>query len=116
MPRLLIVDDEPDLRTLYRGTLEAEGYQIETAANPEQALAILAKGDIDLVILDIQLGEHNGLELLNTIAQRDRNLPVILCSAYSCYQEDLASWQANAYVVKSANLDPLKQEIRRFLG
>lgn len=115
MPRLLIIDDEPDLRTLYRTSLEAEGYQVETASSPTQAMAILAKGGVDLIVLDIQLGDENGLDLLNTIAQRDRNLPVIICTAYSCYQDDLSSWQANAYVVKSSDLTPLKQEIRRFL-
>lgn len=115
MARLLIVDDEPDLRLLYRSALEAEGYQVETASTAAQAQAVLGRGGIDLVVLDIQIGGDNGLDLLNRLSESHRDLPVILCTAYSCYQEDLASWQADAYVVKSSDLAPLKQEIRRLL-
>jgi len=116
MSRLLLVDDEPDLRLLYQSALEAEGYQTDTAASCDEALTLLGQQQYDLVVLDIQVGGENGLELLNTLSHSHRNLPVILCTAYSCYQEELSAWQADAYVVKSSDLEPLKQEIRRLLG
>jgi DNA-binding response OmpR family regulator len=116
MPHLLVIDDEPGLRTLYQRALSAEGYEVDTAADCAQALSILGSRSIDLVVLDIQLGGQNGLDLLNTISRDYRTTPVILCTAYSCYQEDLSSWQAHAYLVKSSNLEPLKQEIRRLVG
>ena len=68
------------------------------------------------MVLDIQLDQESGLELLQKIAKEQEKIPVILCSAYSCYKEDFSSWLADAYVVKSSNLDELKEEVRRVLA
>ena len=70
----------------------------------------------DLVVLDIQLDQESGLELLQQIAKEQEKVPVILCSAYSSYKDDFSSWLADAYVVKSSNLDELKEEVRRILA
>ena len=66
-PRLLVVDDEPDLRTLYELTLLREGHAVTTAANLEQAREGLAQQRFDVLITDMQLPDGLGLSLLREI-------------------------------------------------
>ena len=70
----------------------------------------------DLIVLDIQLNRESGLELLQQITREQENIPVVLCTAFSCYKDDFSSWLADAYVVKSSDLDELKKEVRRVLA
>ena len=116
MAHLLVIDDEGDIRHLYAAELEDEGHSVVTCGNRVDAMEQLRHQVFDLVILDIQLDQESGLELLQQIAREQENIPVILCTAYSCYKEDFSSWLADAYVVKSSNLDELKNEVRRILA
>lgn len=116
MAHLLIIDDEGDIRHLYAAELEDEGHSVVTCGNRADAMEQLRHQVFDLVILDIQLDQESGLDLLQQIAREQENIPVILCTAYSCYKEDFSSWLADAYVVKSSNLDELKNEVRRILA
>jgi two-component SAPR family response regulator len=70
----------------------------------------------DLVVLDIKLKSESGLDLLQQIVKDRHNLPVILCSAFSCYKDDFSAWLADGYVVKSSNIEELKQEVDKVLG
>jgi DNA-binding response OmpR family regulator len=115
MPKLLVVDDEPDIRHLYAAELEDDGYQVETAGTGTEAAERLKEHQFDLVVLDIQMRGESGLQVLQKIVQEKADLPVILCTAFSCYKEDFSSWLADAYVVKSSDLTELKKEIRRLL-
>lgn len=113
--RLLIVDDEESIRLLYQQEFLDEGYDVLLASSGEEALEILEKEPVDLVILDIRMKEMSGLEALQHIVKEKKNLPVILCSAYSSYQDDFSSWLADAYVIKSSDLTELKEEVKRLL-
>lgn len=116
MAHLLVIDDEGDIRHLYAAELEDEGHTVVTAGNCDEALALLRSQTFDLVILDIKLEQESGLVLLQQIAREREDLPVILCSAFSCYKDDFSSWLADAYVVKSSDLNELKNEVRRILA
>jgi DNA-binding response OmpR family regulator len=116
MAHLLVVDDEGDIRHLYAAELEDEGHTVVTCGNSVDALAQMQHQIFDLVILDIQLDKESGLELLQQIARERQDTPVILCTAYSSYKDDFSSWLADAYVVKSSNLDELKNEVQRILS
>ena len=116
MARLLVVDDEGDIRNLYAAELEDDGHQVTTAGNGATALQLLQSGEFDAVILDIQLDQESGLALLQKIAKERGQLPVILCTAFSSYRDDFSSWLADAYVVKSSNLDELKDQVRQVLA
>lgn len=115
MARILIVDDEPGLRLLYSAELEDEGYEVVSAENCGEAAIALESQAIDLVVLDIQIKQESGLDMLQDIVKKRSNLPVILCSAYNCYKDDFSSWLADAYIIKSSDLSELKSEIRRLL-
>jgi len=116
MARLLVIDDEANIRLLYAQELSDEGYEVTTAGTVSEALQRLDEQTFDLVILDIKLKSESGLDLLQQIVRERHNLPVILCSAFSCYKDDFSAWLADGYVVKSSNSDELKLEIEKVLG
>ena len=116
MSTILVVDDEPGLRLLYSAELEDEGHQVVAAENCAEAARLLEEHPIDLVVLDIQIKQESGLDMLQTIVKERSGLPVILCSAYNCYKDDFSSWLADAYIVKSSDLTELKNEVKRLLN
>jgi DNA-binding response OmpR family regulator len=116
MAKLLVIDDERDIRHLYAAELEEEGHEVCTAGNSREALDLLRGAEFDLVILDIQLDQESGLALLQKIVGERGQLPVILCTAFSSYRDDFSSWLADAYVVKSSNLNELKEQVRQVLA
>lgn len=115
MTKLLVIDDERDIRHLYAAELEDEGYQVDTAGTGLEAAQLLQEREFDLIVLDIQMKGESGLQILQKIVNERKDLPVLLCTAFSCYKEDFSSWLADAYVVKSSDLTELKSEIRRLL-
>jgi CheY-like chemotaxis protein len=112
MPTILVVDDDENQRLLYRQELELSGYQVETAANGPQAIDRVGKGGIDVVLLDIAMPGMDGIEVLGRLLDIDRQLPVILNTAYSSYKEDFMTWAAESYVTKSGDLRELRTKIR----
>lgn len=115
MKKILIVDDEEVIRILYAEELEEEGYEVVTAESGHGLIEIIGREKPDLVILDIKMAEHDGLDLLQDIRKDFYNIPVVLCSAYSSFKGDLKSIAADYYVVKSADLSELKQKIKMAL-
>ncbi len=115
MATLLIVDDEANQRRLYQEELSDEGYTIKLAENGKEALESIAVMPPDLVVLDIRMPVMDGLEALGKIIGKERNIPVIIHSAYSSYKDDFISWAADDFVVKSADLTGLKKKIRELL-
>ena len=115
MAKLLVVDDDSNIRLLYSQELSEEGYQVVTAASAAEATEKLAESDYDLVVLDIKLKNESGLDLLQKMVKELHDMPVILCTAFSCYKDDFSAWLADGYVVKSSDPQELKDEIKRLL-
>jgi len=116
MSKLLVVDDEANIRLLYSEELADEGYEVVTAANIAEATEKLQLNIFDLAVLDIKLKNESGIELLQQLVKERHDMPVILCSAFSCYKDDFSAWLADGYVVKSGDLTELKHEIARVLA
>ena len=116
MSRLLVVDDEANIRLLYKEELAEEGHVVVTAASISEATERLLEGVFDLAVLDIKLKNESGIELLQQLVKERHDMPVILCSAFSCYKDDFSAWLADGYVVKSGDLTELKHEIARVLA
>jgi CheY-like chemotaxis protein len=115
MSKILIVDDEEVIRMLYSEELEEDGYEVITADSGHGLTEMVGREKPDLIILDIKMAEHDGLDLLQDIRKDFYNIPVILCSAYSSFKGDLKSIAADYYVVKSADLSELKQKVKKAL-
>lgn len=115
MPKILVVDDEIFIRMLYKKEFESDGYEVMAAAGEGEAMTAMRGFRPDLVILDIELSDSNGLELLNRLRQEYRDAIVVLNSAYSTYKADFQSWLADAYIMKSSDLNPLKGKVKDLL-
>jgi DNA-binding NtrC family response regulator len=114
--KLLVADDEKNLRELYQMELEDEGYQVETAANANEVLTKIEASEYDVIVLDIQMPGMSGIDLLQKIMARDKRQPVILNTAYPSYRDNFMTWPAEAYVVKSSDTTELKQAIKKVLA
>jgi len=113
--KVLIVDDDENVRFLYEQELIDEGYQTLLARDGKECLEMVASENPDVVLLDIRMPRMDGLEAIGKIIELNKNMPIIINSAYSTYKNDFMSWAADAYVVKSYDLDTLKTTIRDVL-
>lgn len=115
MKKILLVDDEEAIHLLYREELEEDGYQVFSARNGDEAMAKYETVKPDLVILDINMPGINGIEVLRLMKEINAKLPIILCSAYHEFKQDLGAWASDEYIVKSSDLDELRATVRRYL-
>ena len=115
MKTILIVDDEKNIRKLYEMELIRDGYKVVVASSGEEALAVVNASPPDLIVLDIRMPQMDGIETLSRLMAKHRHIPVILNSAYSSYKDDYLTWAADAYVIKSADMDELKSRIKEIL-
>jgi DNA-binding response OmpR family regulator len=113
--KILVVEDDESQRLLYHDELTDSGYEVILAANGREALRQLDMAKPDLIILDIVMPVMDGMETIGKIMREHREVPIILNTAYSSYRDDFMSWGAEAYVVKSADLEELKAKVREIL-
>jgi two-component system, response regulator, stage 0 sporulation protein F len=116
MKKILVVDDEANIRELYREELEDMGYEVTTAADCAEALAVIDTVKFDLVTLDMRMPDIDGIETLRRMKEKDSTLPIVICTAYEEYKHDFGSWCSDAYVVKSADTSLLRETIKKILG
>ena len=116
MKKVLVVDDEKNLRILYKEELAEEGYEVDVAESADIAFKMLDDKAYDAIILDIQMPGMNGLEAMGRILHRHRKQAIILNTAYSQFKDDFESWSADAYVVKSSDLSELKEKLKELIG
>lgn len=81
MFNILVADDDKNTRLLLRAVLESEKYNVFTAENGEEALKVLDREHIDLVVIDIMMPKMDGYEFTKTLRETDNNLPVLMVSA-----------------------------------
>ncbi|PIQ97506.1 MAG: two-component system response regulator [Nitrospinae bacterium CG11_big_fil_rev_8_21_14_0_20_56_8] len=116
MKKILVVDDEENIRLLYKEELEDAGYQVALAGTAEEALEKIRKQIPDVITLDIKMPGMDGIEFMGKLKEENKNIPVILCSAFGQYKQDFRVWASDAYVVKSADLRELKLTIKKILA
>ncbi len=116
MKKILLVDDEQSIQFLYREEFKELGYEVISALNGTEGLREFIENKPDLVILDIQMPGMNGIDILRQMKQKDPDVPVILCSAFHDYKQDLSSWASDEYLVKSGDTTELKNTVQRLLN
>jgi CheY-like chemotaxis protein len=118
--RILVVEDNELNRELLCDWLEAENYQVTSAANLEQAFAAIQEMPPDAVLLDVQLGEQDGLSIASWIRQRPAlcHIPVIAVTAHAMVTEQERIFQAgcNAYVPKPIDFKMLTNQLQQWLS
>ncbi len=114
--KILIVDDEAEIRFLFSSEIKDAGYTTFEASNSAECFAILEKESIDLCILDIKLKGESGIDILQRISKDYKHIKTIVATAYASYQDDHSTWAADGCWVKSQNIEPLIEEIKKVLG
>src|ERR1022692_1480411 len=118
MARLLVVDDEKNIRQSLGTFLESCKHDVRTAENGRAALAAVTEGSpYDLVLSDWKMAEMNGLELLKAIKAKFPDTIVILMTAYGTIDNAVAAMKAGAYdyLTKPFSLDQIQHTVERAL-
>jgi two-component system response regulator PilR (NtrC family) len=115
---LLVVDDEPDLRTLYELTLLREGYDIETAGSVEEALLHLKDRTYSALITDMRLPDGSGLDLLRKLEETGRREKAIVITAYGSAENAVEALKAGAYdyLTKPVDLRQFRAVVASAIG
>ena len=100
--RILVVEDDPDIRTILSRFLGRRGYAVKAAENGAEALELLSHEPVDLILSDVRMPRMDGLELLQAVRQRDPDVQLVLMTAYSTVRDAVEAIQAGAadYVEK----------------
>ena len=117
-PRLLVVDDEPDLRTLYELTLMREGYHVDSAGTVDEAWRILLDEPYDLLITDMRLPDGTGLDLLARLESAGRPEKAIVITAYGSPENAVEALKSGAYdyLTKPVDLRQFRAVVGSALG
>jgi two-component system response regulator PilR (NtrC family) len=115
--RILVVDDEPDLRTLYELTLLREGHEVVSAADLAQARESLAQQRFDVLITDMRLPDGLGLELLRELNAQQRSEKSMVITAYGSAENAVEALKAGAfdYLTKPVDLKQLRAAVQSAL-
>ncbi len=117
MKSILVADDDKRIRLFLERELTAEGYQVILANNGLEALKKVEEELPNLVILDIKMPHMHGLEVLKAIRKDDKELPVIICTAYGKMRDEYTVWasRVTGYLTKPFDLNKAKILVRRAL-
>ena len=112
--KIVVVDDVADDRLVAKIILEKEGYIVVEAKDWKEALAIIKKGGLSLVLLDLKMPEMDGLELLGLIRQANssESLPVIIYTSVPNTGDDYRRYGSNGYVKKYCDSNVLVSKVR----
>src|SRR6201997_5452960 len=115
--RLLVVDDDPDVRDSLRRALGYAGYAVTTAGNGAEALAAVAQAPVDLIILDVLMPMLNGLDMGRALRGRGDGTPVLVLTARDAIDDRVAGLEAGAddYLVKPFALRELLARVNALL-
>ncbi len=116
--RILIVDDEPHVRSMIGSTLERQGYEVQLAASGREGLDILDHHPFDLVLTDIVMQDGNGIALLDRIHEQQPQLPVVMVTAIHDISVAIDSMRRGAYdyLLKPFERDHLVNTVERALS
>ena len=113
--RILVVDDEPSARSGLEKLLRQAGYTVDTAKDGKDALAVAAERPPEVVVTDLKMPEMDGMTLLGKLRETDRDLPVIVATAFGEVSSAVAAMRAGAadYLTKPIDFDALLLAIER---
>lgn len=117
MFHILIADDDKHTRMLLRAVLESENYTVSTAENGEQALELLDREHIDLVILDVMMPEMDGYEFTRIVRQTDSTLPILMVTAKHLPEDEKKGFLVGTddYITKPIDEEKLLLRIKALL-
>ncbi|HWI91332.1 MAG TPA: response regulator [Flavisolibacter sp.] len=116
--KVLIIDDDPDVRTVMNVLMKSQGYEVETAFNREDALAKLENFQPSVILLDVLLSGTDGRELCQEIKDNNetKSVPVIMVSAHPGASENIQSYGADDFISKPINTQALLEKLNRLVN
>ncbi|MBN1384445.1 MAG: response regulator [Elusimicrobia bacterium] len=111
--KILVVDDDPETRELLKVFLESEGYSVVLLEKGEPVIKTILKETFSIVLLDIRLPDMNGIELLKKIHKLDKELPVMMITAFKDAENVVVAFREGAVdcILKPLNFEYLKSSI-----
>jgi len=115
--RILVVDDEESVRTLLTDIMELEGYHVETAATVPEALSKIGREVYDLVLTDLKIGPHSGMEIVKHVRSTSTETEVMMITAYATVETAVQAMKLGAcdYITKPFQFEELTHRIRNVL-
>jgi two-component system NtrC family response regulator len=116
-PKVLVVEDDPDIRKILAVFLAEKGFQVKVAESAQTALDMLAEEPMDLILSDVRMPGMTGLDLLRAVKERDPEIQLVLMSAYSCVKDAVEAIQLGAadYVEKPIDFRRLDRVLQTVL-
>ena len=116
-PRILIVDDEPSMRDMLRIVMRRDGFDVEVAANGKEAIELLKRERIDLLLSDIRMPDVSGVEVLRVAKEANRDIVAFMMTAFASTDTAVEAMRLGAvdYFTKPFNMDELRLKVRQHL-
>ena len=116
-PRILVVDDDENIRTVFKMNLESRGYMVDTAADGQEALEKSRRRFYNLAILDIKLPDVEGTDLLKELGEILPNMKRIIVTGFPTLQNAIKAVNdgADSYIMKPVKMDVLIEKIEELL-
>lgn len=118
MARILVVDDDESIRTVFRVNLERRGYFVDTAEDGEGALQLIRDGDYNLALIDVRLPDMDGIELLDVIDEELPGMIKIIVTGFPTLQNAIEAVNrgADGYILKPVKIETLLEMIEVHLS
>jgi DNA-binding response OmpR family regulator len=117
MARILIIDDDPDIRTVMNILLKKQGHEVATAAREEEALEKIKQFNPSVILLDVLLSGADGRKICMDVKKNEatKDIPVIMFSAHPGAADKIHLYGADDFISKPVNADKLLEKISRQL-
>lgn len=118
MTKILIIDDDPDVRTLMNSLMQKQGYEVETASRKDEVFSKLHAFQPSVVLLDVLLSGADGREICQEIKlnEETRHIPVLMFSAHPGAAENIDSYGADDFISKPFNTGVLLDKLERLVS
>jgi CheY-like chemotaxis protein len=117
MKKILVCDDEESIRLLLREALK-DDYEVSEASDGREAVKLVTTQPFDLLITDIKMPGTHGFEAIERIRERNKDIPIIICSAYRLLQDDITVKTSGIayFLTKPINIAELKTKVFELIG
>jgi DNA-binding response OmpR family regulator len=115
MTKVLIIDDDPDVRIVMNLFLKKQGYDVETASRKEEAFEKLEQFEPSVVLLDVLLSGTDGRNICREIRDKEylKNVPIIMVSAHPGASDNIGNYGADDFISKPINTDTLLEKVNK---